>query len=56
MNPKPLSLTSRLIVPFIGAAIAVSQRKRVDMRVRVGRERLSWKPHAYPKIGQRWEY
>src|SRR5204862_1314979 len=34
MNPKPLSLTSRLIVPFIGAAIAVSQRKRVDTRSR----------------------
>src|SRR5215217_2555694 len=34
MNPKPLSLTSRLIVPFIGAAIAGSQRKRVDTRSR----------------------
>ena len=52
MKPKPLSLTSRLIVPFIGA-IAISL-KSIDIAIHALAGEWSIWPDACPEAGRRW--
>jgi hypothetical protein len=52
MKPNPLSLTSRLIVPFMGA-IAISSKSIESECAPAGHDCLGM-PNACPKTGRRW--